>query len=364
MQLLRQLGAETGGDYGYGLEDLLSLLATDVSGLNLKDANSYATLEGKLSNNFQDLAKSATDPLMRILLGTYLPAQAEEEPLPTMPIAERYIFTLSKNPEDPTGLAAKGLVEGNLTPIEAYGMIAASPAGANLDPSAIWSTVNAITGEIEKRDNFKQTSAANDVFAKAGLPSPYERYTDDLDGDGNADSVPVGEGTQAYFNKRSQTYGNQAKQYGDLSESWKKQNPSTPPPGPNFDNPLGIINPPPAEPQATVGDWLPEWANKSRGPMRLPGGTVLPEGWEPEGKKKNPTKVWGSPGAKPTENAWKDDPENPFAERQKESERMASISASFERSFRNERARRLEAEGRTPLKDNLTQTLIKLLLSR
>lgn len=195
------------GEYGYGVDQLMAEMFgqyTDGS------KGSKALQSGQASgvNNVQDLLKLLLDPQLAMYSGSYDPSLLAPQQAQTLPFQEELSRTTGWMNSGIPGVAdvAAGFISGQMDPATANAMIK-DAATQGLVPgvdvtkdgwekdvsnyvSEMWDEVNKNTQartQYETQAAQSQLDAQNaprdDVFSKAGLPSPTEQYT--------ADTVPM-----------------------------------------------------------------------------------------------------------------------------------------------------------------------------
>lgn len=386
-----------GGDYGSGVDPmLLQLLLPNLAGLNAKGAKDVLDIESKKTNLSQDNMSDMLDPLVRILLGTYTPPPqqyVEPEPvLPPMvdtPTLSSYLNMAESNPNDPWAKVAVGFKEGRMTQADAWGLLRKAPGSENMDEGWIRSQIDAMASEAAavrtaqakyeqdlatadyKARQAQQKQMEDDPFVKAGLPSPLERYTDDLNGDGRPDNAPIDGKVLNQLLQRVQDTSAAA----ERSAKWRSDEVARVSPPIPYDN---II----AQEQGKVGESARRMPTDGR-PGVAPGAQLaVPYTTNPIFQSAPPARRGPTPG-KTADHAERD-----AGVHLAEIDKLRTAKAAAEKGnnrFRdlayNDRvnassaladlwqaervaARTADAQGRTPLSDNLTQTLYKLLLMR
>lgn len=199
--------SDNGIDYGQLLPWLQDATA--------KDQTTALNTQAKGVNNVQDLTSLFFDPKFAALFGSYDPTLIAQQAAPErlqyqdeLPLTQMY---LQGGSSDPTmQMVVSGIVSGQLTPVSAKRLLmeAASTQGgelAGMDPVALSDSLDAVLTEItnnetnrakfnQEQDKIQQDYASkpkDDIYSRAGLPSPLETY--------GVDNAPIPE---AEYNKQ------------------------------------------------------------------------------------------------------------------------------------------------------------------
>jgi hypothetical protein len=175
-----------------------------------KDQSNALTTQSKATNNSQDIIKLLFDPQFAALIGGYDPMLAVDQAPPVQPYPDNLPLTqmyLTSGADPTMSMIVAGLLSDGpdrITPIAAKRMVmeAAAAEGGELsgmDPIALSDSIDAVVKEITDNQTARtqwdqeqaqiQTDYANkprdDIFSRAGLPSPLERYS--------AETIPLPE---------------------------------------------------------------------------------------------------------------------------------------------------------------------------
>lgn len=205
-----------GGNYGTGIDpSLLQMILPNLGGASLKDANSYMTLVDKQGNYTSDLLKMMMDPSFATLFGTYVPQDTSQQLAAPTPTLDAW---LAGSDGPIYQQIAQGMMNGTLSQGAAFALLKktqgdktdpASTALGMFDDNALMAQVKNGYDEVVNAQTVKSQQLANDPLRKAGLPGMNERYSDDLNGDGVPDNVPMGEQAMASYAKDMQHYQDQ-----------------------------------------------------------------------------------------------------------------------------------------------------------
>ena len=211
------------GEFGYGSPEMMQWLLPYIEGMSTKDGKAEYGLQASGVNNIQDLLKLLFDPQMAMMTGSYDPmlmggvAQQQWQPTP-QPIANWAQTDAALQSGDPTIAAvADGIKTGQLNVLEASQMLvdAGYTETAAAHAANQWTTEASDNAQAmsqwEQENAQAQQEFANaprdDVFSRAGLPSPQEQYQTGYDEMGNfSTNAPI----QGDFLQRTTDRGGEA----------------------------------------------------------------------------------------------------------------------------------------------------------
>lgn len=198
------------GDYGYGVQnDLLPLLFLGTTGDTVKDRSASMTMLQKALQMLSASTGLANDPMWAVLTGSYAPPPRQEFQ-PVQPVTDSW---LGREDSDPIKREVMLLSAGRQDVANAVANIMGADGSKDLARSN-----GALYGEEGKwwfdqmsqvleeraaneagRVQFDQEIRKNDYFAKNGLPSPYERYGLQADPQNNVQELPLDQSVMARF---------------------------------------------------------------------------------------------------------------------------------------------------------------------
>lgn len=189
------------GNYGNGISmDLLLQLMQNLQGYSAKDASALLGVQGKQTNNLQDLIKSLFDPQMGMMTGTFDPMSTQSQVPQAQPFnGSMPTIESTMQSQDPVlAQLAKGIMSGDFAnKIEAKAFMAGQAANyPNMTLEQLYSAVDDMFSEKSKYQQDKATwdmkqqeqvanaKQAASPYAKAGLPDPTEQYAAGFDQQG------------------------------------------------------------------------------------------------------------------------------------------------------------------------------------
>jgi hypothetical protein len=183
-----------GGDglYGYGGEQLMQMLLPYLSGNNKTDKATLG-VQASSTNNVQDLVKLMMDPSFGALTGAYDPLALPQQPQRVTYTHNLPLYNSFANSADPTAQqVANGLMSGQLDPWSAKRLVTEAANDKNsplfgMDPLTLSGTIDDMVKEMgadqkafadheAEQDKIQNAATKEDVFTKAGLPSPLDVY--------------------------------------------------------------------------------------------------------------------------------------------------------------------------------------------
>lgn len=198
------------GDYGYGVQnDLLPALFLGASGDNVKDRSASMTMLQKALQMLSSTTGLSNDPMWAVLTGSYTPPPRQEY-VPVQPITDSW---LGREDSDPIKREVLLLSAGRQDVANAVANIMAQKGskdlaranGAMIDEEGKW-WFDQMSKVLEERATnetgriaFEQEYAKNDYFAKNGLPSPYETYGLQADPQKGVQELPLDQNVMGRF---------------------------------------------------------------------------------------------------------------------------------------------------------------------
>lgn len=197
------------GDYGYGIQDLIQILPALISGNTTKDRSSSAAALQKLLTLLSSSTNLVDDPMWAVMSGAYAPP-AREEFVPVSPYTDSYLSSNNQVLAD----TVRFVSEGKMNPTEAAVFLASDPstkalaesAGAigEKEVAAYWEdklkpVLTEAADNAQRYNAWKQDLVEKDPFVKRGLPSAYETYGLEADPERMVQELPYDKTPLKYF---------------------------------------------------------------------------------------------------------------------------------------------------------------------